>query len=145
MPTPRIARRRYGSFPTTADEGLWASADSPPALFEALGIGLFALMTDLRKVRRTERRTVRATSPDLPGLVVAYLGELLTLQSSDGFVARDATARLTGDPPTAVEVELWGEPLEEGRHARRKEIKAVTWHRLEVTLDPPRARVIVDI
>ena len=138
-------RARYGSFPTTADEGIWASAPSPSALFEALGKALFAVMTDLRKVRPKETRTVSASGSDLGELVVDYLTELLLLEQDDGFVGRAIEARTVGDPPTAVLATVTGEPLDEARHVRRKEVKAVTFHRLEVSLDPPRARVILDI
>ncbi|HXQ48218.1 MAG TPA: archease, partial [Thermoplasmata archaeon] len=56
------------SFPTTADVGLAASAPTVSGLFEALGVGLFALMTDLRKVRPVEERAVSASAQDPEGL-----------------------------------------------------------------------------
>jgi SHS2 domain-containing protein len=143
VPAARV--RRYASFPTTADVGIRASAPDPDGLFEALGLGLFALMTDLRTVRPAERRQVSARGSDLPALVVAYLTELLLLEQDDGFVARAIHANLTGRPPTAVRAELLGEPIDPARHPRHEEVKAITWHRLVVGLDPPRARVIVDI
>lgn len=142
----RASRRaRYESFPTTADVGLRASAPDPAALFEALGRGLFALMTDLRTVRPSEQRMISAKGADLPGLLVAYLTELLLLEQTDGFVARSIRAELVGRPPTSVRAQVVGERLDPERHPRRKEIKAVTWHRLSVGLAPPKARVILDI
>jgi len=133
------------SFPTTADVGLAASAPTVSGLFEALGVGLFALMTDLRKVRPVEERAVSASAQDPEGLVVAFLTELLLLEQDDGFVGRSITARAIGTPPTAVLATVRGERLDPARHSRRKEVKAVTLHRLKVGLDPPRARVILDI
>jgi SHS2 domain-containing protein len=133
------------SFPTTADVGLAASAPTVSGLFEALGVGLFALMTDLRKVRPLEERVVSASAPDPEGLVVAYLTELINLEQDDGFVGRAIEARAIGRPPTAILATVRGERLDEARHVRRKEVKAVTLHRLTVGLDPPRARVILDI
>lgn len=147
-PTARVERRRtrrWGSFPTTADVGLWASGASPSELFEALALGLYALMTDLRGVRPAEARNVSASGSDLPALIVAFLGELLVLEESDGFVGSRVSARALGSPPTAVLATVRGERFDPTRHARRKEVKAVTYHRLEAGLDPPRARVIVDI
>ncbi|MGI0129326.1 MAG: archease, partial [Thermoplasmata archaeon] len=46
----RATARRWGSFPTTADIGIWATGPTDAALFEALGLGLFALMTDVHRV-----------------------------------------------------------------------------------------------
>ena len=137
--------RRWGSFPTTADVGIWARADSTAELFEALGLGLFALMTDLRTVRPLEERAVQASAPDPGGLVVAFLTQLITLQSVEGFLARTIRCRPVGTPPTALLAQLTGEPFDPARHPRHFEVKAVTFHELEVDLDQHRARVIVDI
>ncbi|HYB79162.1 MAG TPA: archease, partial [Thermoplasmata archaeon] len=81
--------RKWGSFPTTADVGIWATGPTAAALFEALGLGLFALMTDLRKVRRVEERAVSASGGDTTELVVAFLTELLVLEQTDGFIGRE--------------------------------------------------------
>jgi SHS2 domain-containing protein len=145
MPRAGPARPSYRSFPTTADVGIAASAPTVSGLFEALGVGLYSLMTDLRKVRPIEERAVSASAQDPEGLVVAFLTELLLLEQDDGFVGRSVTAHAVGSPPTAVLATVRGERLDEARHLRRKEVKAVTLHRLKVHLDPPRARVILDI
>lgn len=141
----RSARRRWGSFPTTADVGIWATAGSVPALFEALGLGLVALTTDLRTVRRVDERVVQASGGDLPSLVVAWLGEVLLLQQTEGFLVREIHARPVGDPPTAIVARVEGEMFDAARHPRRKEVKAITLHQLQVDLPRGRARVIVDI
>ncbi|HYA70456.1 MAG TPA: archease [Thermoplasmata archaeon] len=137
--------RRWGSFPTTADVGIWATGANPAALFEALGLGLFALMTDLRKVRRTEERAVSASGADPAELVVAFLTELIVLQQTDGFLARDIRARPIGNPPTALVASVSGEPFDPKRHSARIEVKAVTLHGLVFDAARGRARVIVDI
>jgi len=137
--------RRWGSFPTTADVGIWATGPTNAALFEALGLGLFALMTDLARVRARFDRAVSASGTDPTALVVAYLGELLLLQQTEGFLAREIRARPVGDPPTAIVAMLTGEMFEPGRHSARTEVKAITLHQLTIDLATGRARVIVDI
>jgi SHS2 domain-containing protein len=138
-------RRRWGSFPTTADVGIRASADTPARLFEAMGLGLYALITDLRTVRPAEGRQVTATGVDVQDLAVDYLSRLLLLQQEEGFLVRDIRVRLQGRPPTALRAEVRGEPLDPARHPRTIEVKAVTLHRLVVDLRRGHARVIVDI
>jgi protein archease len=143
---PRTGRRRrWGSFPTTADEGLWARGGTPEELFEALGLGLFALMTDLRTVRRSTARTVRARGADPSELVVAWLGELLLLQQTEGLLLNAIRVRCYGRPPTRLIARVEGEPFDGARHPRRTEVKAITYHRLLVDPARGRARVIVDI
>lgn len=137
--------RRWGSFPTTADVGISARGGSPAELFEALGLGLFALETDLRRVRPKESRKVHAEGVDLPSLVVAYLTALLEMGSADTFFAREIDVHLRDHPPKGLRATVRGEPFDLTRHTRRMEVKAATYHRLEIDLARGRARVIVDI
>jgi SHS2 domain-containing protein len=137
--------RRWGRFPTTADVGIWATGATPSALFEALGLGLFALMTNLRSVRPLEERAVSAAGTDPTALVVAFLTELLLLQQRDGFLARTIEARTIGRPPTALVASVRGERFDPARHSSGIEVKAVTFHALTIDFDTGRARVIVDI
>jgi SHS2 domain-containing protein len=136
--------RRYGSFGTTADVGIWASAPTTSGLYDALGVSLFAVMTDLRKVRPTEERVVSASADDPGALAVAFLNELVLL-AGDGFLVREVNARAIGTPPTSVLATVRGEMNDPARHVRRVEVKAVTLHRLDVDLEHGRARVILDI
>ncbi len=148
MPARRSARpavRRWGRFPTTADVGVWATGPSAGALLEALGIGMFSVMTDRRQVRAREERAVSASADDAPALVVAFLNELLLLHATDGFLVRDVHARPVGEPPTAVIASVTGEPFDPDRHTARTEVKAATFHRLVFDPARGRARVIVDI
>jgi SHS2 domain-containing protein len=125
--------------------GVWARASTVSGLFEALGLGLYALVTDLRTVRPREERTVSASAADPDSLAVAYLTELLVLQQTEDFLGREIRARPVGSPPTAILATVRGEPFDPARHPRRKEVKAVTLHGLVLDLAAGRARVIVDI
>ena len=125
--------------------GIWARADSSAELFEALGLGLFALMTDLRKVRPAEERAVQASAPDPASLVVAFLTELITLNGVEGFLAREIRCRPVGTPPTALLTQVRGERFDPARHPRHFEVKAATFHALTLDLERHRGRVIVDI
>jgi protein archease len=145
MRSGRRPSRRWGAFPTTADVGIWATGPTTGALFEALGLGLFALITDLRTVRPREERAVSASGRDLSELVVAYLNELLLLEQTDGFLGRQISARPVGSPPTALLARILGERFDPRRHPSRTEVKAITLHQLEIDLECGRARVIVDI
>ncbi|MGI0130242.1 MAG: archease, partial [Thermoplasmata archaeon] len=90
-------------------------------------------------------RAVSASGTDSTSLVVAYLSELLLLEQTEGFLAREIRARPVGDPPTAIVASVLGERFDLTRHRRRTEVKAVTWHDLTLDLASGRARVIVDI
>jgi SHS2 domain-containing protein len=124
---------------------VWATGADAAALFEGLGLGLFALMTDLRKVRPSEERAVSASGDDPTSLVVAFLTQLLQLHEPDGFLAREIEVRSVGSPPTALVASVRGEPFDPNRHRSRTEVKAITLHHLVFDVGAGRARVIVDI
>jgi SHS2 domain-containing protein len=125
--------------------GIWATGPTAGALLEELGLALYGLTTDLRGVRPREVRDVRASADDGPGLVVAFLGQLLLLEEDDGFVGRSIRARVTGDRPRAVVARVRGERFDPTRHVARTEVKAITLHGLVFDPRRGRARVIVDI
>jgi SHS2 domain-containing protein len=87
-----------------------------------------------------ERRSVKATAPDRPALLAAWLEELLFLAESSGFI-----------PVLAEELSLDHQQLTAtvaGRLGRpRPLVKAVTYHRLE--FEPAergyRGRVVFDV
>jgi SHS2 domain-containing protein len=146
MRLPRLPRgTRWGTFPTTADTGLWARSGTVDGLLSGLGTGLFAVMTDLRKVRPREARHVTVRGPDLPGVAVALLSELIVLEETERFVARRVIVRTVRGSSISLDATVYGETWDAGRHDRRKEVKAVTLHRLRVERRPPTARVILDI
>ena len=125
--------------------GIWARGATYRDLLEGLGLGLYSLMTDLRKVRPREERAVSASGEDPAALVVAFLTELLLLKETDGFIGRQIRARPVGNPPTAVVASVSGEPFDATRHVARVDVKAVTFHELVFDVERGRARVIVDI
>ncbi len=137
--------RRWGSFPTTADLGIWATGADANALLEALGLGLVAVITDLRRVRPRFERAVRASADDPTELVVAFLNELVLLASADGFLVRELEVRTIGHPATALVAAARGEPIDPSRHTLRTEVKAATFHGLVFDPARHRARVILDI
>ncbi len=147
MPTSAPARpaRRWGTFPTTADVGIWASGPTAAALLEGLARALYGLLVDPRGVRPREERVVRAHGRDPAELAVAFLGELLVLEEAEGFLGRQVRATTRGRPPTSVVARIVGERFDPARHVARTEVKAVTYHDLRFDPRAGRARVIVDL
>src|SRR5580693_482351 len=56
--------RRHGSFPTTADMGLWARGPSADALYEELAMALVGAVTDRQKIQDRETRSLEVTGSD---------------------------------------------------------------------------------
>lgn len=128
----------------TADMGLEASADDPAGLFAAAAEALMAILGADGERRPLEARTVRVGADDLGELMVNWLGEVLFLVEQGFVPARFEIARIGR---TGLEAVIKGEFRDPGRQGLEREVKAVTYHRLQVeeTDGRWRARVFVDL
>jgi len=133
------------TFDHTADVGLRAEADSLAELLEALAEGLADVLCDRSRVAPARSRTVAVRAEDVEALAVDLLSEVLLAFEMDRFLVGRVT--VTSATATAAEAELAGEPHDPARHELRTEVKAVTYHQLQIA---PRGRgwigrVILDL
>jgi len=106
---------------------------------------MMSLMLDLQEVRLEHRVKLAAQGRDHESLLVAWLSEILYQVESEGWAFGSfEVSRLTG-----TQIEGWGEgePLQADRHAAGMEIKAPTYHMLELEETNGRwtAQVIFDV
>jgi SHS2 domain-containing protein len=140
---------RYEIVGTTADVAIKALGRTHDALFTNAAFGLADLMCDTRTVKGTQMREVVSSAPTEERLLVAFLTELLVLRESEGLVFSSIEARVS--TPDVVDGKwrllaiVWGEPYDGARHEMLHDVKAVTYHTLEVRPDRGYARVLFDI
>jgi SHS2 domain-containing protein len=129
----------------TGDIGFEVTGTSAADLFGRAAETLSLLIADVSSVEESDRRQIEAEGHDLEELLVAFLGEVLFLHDTEGFLVRRA-AVLAG-PARKVKADLFGEEYDPGRHAILREIKAVTYHGIRVRESAGvwEARVILDI
>lgn len=133
---------RYEVFEHTADAGIRAFGESPKELFENAAYGMFDLMTDVSAVRPVGEVRVEVEAHDLESLLVNWLSELLYLHDADNvfFVEFDVEVKGLG-----LSAKARGEEVDRERHRLKAQVKAVTYHMLEVNPDEGYATVILDI
>lgn len=133
---------RYEEIEHTADVGIRAYGASTDELFANAARGMFSLIADLRKVKKTGEVEVRLAADDLPTLLLKWLSELLYVHETRHVLFAAFDVRVRG---TALDARAKGEAIDKERHELKLVIKAVTRHRL--TIDPGRgvAEVIFDI
>lgn len=107
---------------------------------------MFDLMVSLSTVYSVGKYKVHIESSTLEDLLVDYLSELLYVYSVEYVVMNDFNVIIkeTDDGYKLTGVAL-GEPLDKNRHAINMEIKAVTYHELEINLKEGFAKVLFDI
>jgi len=128
----------------TADVGIIAHGQDLAEVFANAAAGMMSFVIARDAVRSVETRQVVVTADDRDGLLVAWLNELLVLLNGDGFIPREFhIERLEA---TRLEAEVVGEPVDPQRHHFRLDVKAATYHQLEIGRNHGwHARVIFDV
>jgi len=88
------------------------------------------LLTDLEKIEITLQRKVIIEGDDKDQLLVNLLSELIFYYDVDRFLCKEGN--ITDINPNKLKVTLKGEIFDEVKHEIKTEIKAVTYHELNI-------------
>ncbi len=137
--------RRFEILDHTADIGIIVHGENLKRLFENAGEAFFRLITDLRKVKGRIERRVNIGAESLDRLMVDWLSELLYLHDVENLLFKGFNVDSVGEDGLKAAVK--GEPFQEGVHVIKTEVKAVTYHQIEVRQEKRgwRAQVILDL
>ncbi|MGD8836741.1 MAG: archease [Desulfobacteraceae bacterium] len=137
--------RNYRLIDHTADFGLEIWGDDETALFEEAAKALFDLIFDPAAVKAQHCRTVEVQGDDWPDLMVNWLRELLYMFNGQERIVGNVA--VTGIDKGRVQAAVAWEAFDPRRHEIKAEIKAVTYHQIDVGPCEGgwRARVIFDI
>ena len=129
----------------TADIGLLVHGRDLKELFENAGRGFFHLVTDTRRVRERLEKRVEIGQEPLERLMVDWLNELLYFHDVENLLFRTFKVETVGEGGLKAVVK--GESFREGVHVVKTEIKAVTYHQIQVQKEDGlwKARVIFDL
>jgi len=137
--------KKYETFDHTADLGIRVFGRTLEEVFVNAAYALFDQRADLRKVQGKISREISVQGADREDLLVRWLGELLFLAESRGYLFNEFCMRRLDS--TSLEAVARGEIFDPSRHRFKTEIKAVTYHQVGVkeTQEGWEARVIFDI
>jgi SHS2 domain-containing protein len=129
----------------TADMGIEAEGDSLAALFRQTALGLRRIITACGDIRSRQEILVEVEAQDREELLVNWLTELLFLLEVRQLLAAEVIIESIGD--CRLRARVRGEVLDAERHFLEREIKAVTYHQIEVKRIAGgwRARVFIDL
>ena len=129
----------------TADVGVLARGHTLAEAFAHAAEGMFSIMVDLDGVREVEQRPIAVAARDWPGLLVAWLSELLYCLDVDSLLFKRFV--MEDFRPYALRAVAFGERVDRQRHVLGPGVKAITRHMLEVEEGPAgwRVQVLLDI
>ena len=136
---------RFEILDHTADIGIIVYGEDLKALFENAGEAFFHLITDMKRVRRRVQRRIEIGKESLERLMVDWLSELLYLHDVEYLLFREFKIESVGEDGLRAVVR--GEPFQKGVHVIKTEVKAVTYHQIEVRKENGkwRAQIIFDL
>jgi len=137
--------KEYEFIDHTADIGLKANGRSLSEAFAHAAKGMFDIITDSSKIEGKKDYQIDLSADDLEQLLVDWLSELLFLQGSENIVFGDFQLFLD-EKQCRLSATVSGEEFDTDKHSIGMEIKAVTYHMLEVHQGKPcYVKVLFDI
>lgn len=130
---------------TTADMGFIAYGRTLGELFCRAAQALTAITIDSKTIRAAEETTASVSGSEREELLLNWLNELLYLREVREFLGKEFTVEELED--RRLRARIRGEQWDPRRHRLRREVKAVTYHRLQIrsTETGWEAQVIVDL
>ncbi len=133
---------KYEFIEHTADIGIKAYGKSLEESFANAASGMFDVMTDVSKVEPIGEYEVRVKSDNLENLLVDWLGELLFIHETQDVLLSEFDVKLEG---LSLVAKVRGETIDREKHELRDDVKAVTYHMLEVNEKEGYVKVLLDI
>ncbi|MEA2053736.1 MAG: archease [Candidatus Thermoplasmatota archaeon] len=119
----------FSIFEHTADIGIEAYGATLEKAFENAAKGMFYIITDGSNIDAIERREIKIpVDLDEEQLLVDWLSNLLYINDVEGLVFGDFEVKIGNE----LAGEAWGEKYDRNKHGYGVEIKAVTYHLLQI-------------
>ncbi len=136
---------KYEIIEHTADIGIKAYGKTLSEAFENAAKGMFDIITDKSEMELTGQYEIKLDALELEPLLVDWLSELLFLNASQNLVFGFFKVEVDEKKKT-LRAQVFGEKYNISKHKIGTEIKAVTYHMLEVKNKKPyHVQVLFDI
>jgi SHS2 domain-containing protein len=138
--------KTYELIDHTADIGVKAYGKNLAEAFENVAKAMFDIITDKSEIENIGQYDIKLEAPNLEQLLVDWLSELLYLHSAQNLVFGFFKIIDFDEKKTRLHARVFGEKLNISKHKIGAEVKAVTYHMLEVRNKKPYyVQVLFDI
>ncbi len=126
----------------TADIGIKAYGNTIEECFENAAYGMFHILFGDSTIKEIGEYEVDLEADDIEQLLVDWLSEILYLHEAEELAFASCSVKLEGNK---LEARIRGEGFDPERHRVDTQIKAVTYHILEVDEEEGFVKVLFDI
>jgi len=122
-----------------------AEAESLEKLFDICGLATFEAVTDVSKVEALEEMNFAISTESLEELLFLFLAELIYIKDTENIFFSRFEIKITNK--FKLSCKAYGERIDNKKHTLKTDVKAVTYHKLEVVKksDGYGAHVILDL
>ena len=136
--------KRFDYFEATADIGLKAYGKDINEAFENAGLAIFNIISDTSDIEAITEIEFEVASEDEVSLLYDYLEELLFYHETEFMLFGEFHVKI--DENLNLKAKIKGEPIDWDKHERKTEIKAITFHKIDVKkTDHVEVQAIVDL
>jgi SHS2 domain-containing protein len=136
--------KNYEYFDVTADIGFKAYGESLNEAFENAGLAIFNIISDTSNVEPKKEISFKIRSEDEISLLYDFLEELLFYHEIEFMLFSEFHVEI--DDMLQLRATIRGEAIDWDRHERKTEIKAITYHKMDVRkTDIFEVQAIVDL
>ncbi|KZX16205.1 archease [Methanobrevibacter filiformis] len=139
----------YEFFDVTADIGIYAYGNTLESSFENAGKAMFDVITNINTVQPKEYKEIAIESEDLTSLLYDWLEELLIIHEVQFLLLSkfEICSINFDDGNYYLKAKVYGENINWNHHERGSEVKAITFHMMEVVEENNKykLRVILDL
>jgi SHS2 domain-containing protein len=133
---------RYENLEHTADTMIKAYGKTMEECFGNAAYGMIDQMVDASTVEPARKEEIKVEAENKEDLLYNFLSEVLFIFDAKRLVLVKFSVRIDG---TELRCEAWGERFEPEKHRPKQEIKAVTYHMLQVNEQEPSVTVLFDV
>ena len=122
--------KQYEYFDVTADIGFKSYGNDLNEAFENAGLAIFNIISDTSDIDGEVEKSFEVTSEDEVSLLYDYLEELLFLHETEFMLFSEFHVDIDDD--LHLKATIKGEGIDWDKHDRKTEIKAITFHKMDV-------------
>jgi SHS2 domain-containing protein len=141
--------KRFEWIDHPSDVGFRAHGKDLPKALENAALALFEVMIDTEKVEPKEEVKIEIGAEDEKALLYDWLEHFLYLHDArDLVLSKFKIEKFSREGEgLKIKAKAWGEKFDPERHDARTEVKAITYHLMEIKCAPNRCsvQVVVDI
>ena len=127
----------YRNLEHMTDAFIEVSGQTLEEAFETAGIAVVDTILDVKSIEKKNDRNIEVSAVDLNGLLYNWLEEIIILTITDGFAAQEFKVKITKEDKYFLTATVRGEPIDFAKHHFKLEIKAPTYHLMEIKQEKP--------